>query len=174
MCKEDAEPPELTPGEEAAQLHLAAVGSVAGDWALLETHLDSLALELANIDDPAGLCFTAQISGWARKLDAYLAVARLRGAKRSVGTPFDAFAKAISGLAEQRNRVVHDPWLLEDGIPPQRLEISARKKLRSQMVTASTDEIIELSAHILTRLNELLALHDAVKADIAASRHKLR
>jgi hypothetical protein len=67
------------------------------------------ALMLAQIPQQTGLCLTAQIGGSARKLDAYIAIARLRGADKFMGE-LDALAKATTALSERRNRVVHDPW----------------------------------------------------------------
>lgn len=152
---------------DESRLHLAAVGSVAGTWALFESFLDTLALELAGIDK-AGLCLTAQIAGSSRKLDAYIAIARLLGCEKLAGD-FEKFAKDTAGLAERRNRVVHDPWLMLKGQLPQRMEVTARKKLRSQMVPVSTLDILALDENIRAHIIRFLNLHGKVKSEIGAS-----
>lgn len=152
---------------EAAKEHLAAIGLVAGAWALFETFLDSLALELAQIDSPAGFCFTAQISGWNRKLDAYIAVARLRGLKST--KELEKFAKDTAGLAEQRNRVVHDPWLLEGGKLPTRFEVTARRVLRTEHVEVPTEKVLALDKTITAHVQRFISLHETIVAELAAS-----
>lgn len=154
---------------EAAQRHLAAVGSVAGTWATFEIILDGRTLWLAGMPDAlAGLCLTAQIIGAARKLDAYIAVAKLRGAEKTA-PKLEKFAKETAVLAEQRNRVVHDPWLFQTDQIPQRLEITARKKLRSMLVPVSTDDMEKLDKRIAEHITRFFKLNDEVLAEIGAS-----
>lgn len=176
MADETSEPEdcsELTPDQEAAQFHLAMVGSIAGDWALFETFLDGYALTLANFDNPLGYCFTAQVIGSARKLDAYIAVARARGAKKHNGE-LDQFAKDTAALAERRNRVVHDPWKFETGLDPKRLEITARRKLRTEWIPVSSAELIELNRAIQGHVDRFCELHDRIAAEIETLRGKPR
>lgn len=153
---------------EAAIQHFAAIGQVAATSALLETFLDTLALELADITSEAGLCFTAQIAGSARKMDAYIAVARFRGAKKIV-PDLEKFAKVTAALAERRNRIVHDPWSVEQGQTPERMEVTARRILRSQMVPVSTDDILKLVADIRAHIFNLLEIDDQIRSEIGAS-----
>jgi hypothetical protein len=115
--------------KEAA--HFSAIGFVASEWAALEVRIDQATLQLSRISVQVGFCLTAQIAGIARKLDAYTAIARHR-----VGDGFLSelrkFKNDATGLAEQRNRVVHDPWTFQLG-STKRLEITARGKLRQHV-----------------------------------------
>ena len=156
-----------SPAEIAAGTqHYTAVGLVAGTWAAFELQLDSHALELAKIPTNAGNCFTAQILGSANKLNAYMAVAQLRGAKRHVGE-LETFAKDTVGLSEQRNRVVHDTWML-DGMTPFRFEVTAKRKLRRLRVATPTAEVEKLSITIGMHINRFLALHERIAAEVGA------
>jgi hypothetical protein len=152
-----------------AALHHAAIGSVASSWAIFELLIDAKALELADIEVTAGLCFTAQISGSARKLDAYIAIARLRGAGSFAGE-LDAFAKDTTGLAERRNRIVHDPWQIFGA--PFRTEITARRKLRAMQVSVSSADVRTCNIDILLHIGRFLARHAKIRTAIAASRGK--
>src|ERR1700719_460078 len=99
-----------TPQElsQSDTLHLAAIGMVASGWAGFEVLIDTFALQLARSRGSWGYCFTAQVIGPARKLDAYISVARLRGADKFI-PELESFVKDTVGLGERRNRVVHDP-----------------------------------------------------------------
>jgi hypothetical protein len=148
--------------------HLAAVGSVAGHWAVMEMHIDVCALQLAGLgNEQVGLCFTAQITGSARKLDAYIAVAKLKGAEKTAAE-LDKFAKDTARLSEQRNRAVHDPWHIEKDQTPLRIEVTARKKLRLKMVPVSTEELLSLTKSIRAHAERFLKLNEAIKAEIAS------
>jgi hypothetical protein len=142
-------------------------------WPSFEALLDGLALELADIPSEVGLCFTAQVAGSARKLDAYIAVAKVRGAKKASALLEGDFAKRTAALAEQRNRAVHDPWLIQEGNIPQRFEITARRKLRSEMVPVTTDDLITLAKHIEEHTRRFFEIDEQIRTQIGASHETL-
>jgi hypothetical protein len=142
-----------------AKFHLAAVGLIASNWAGFELGLDKASLSLARIPETTGFCFTAQVIGPARKLDAYTALARLRGAKKFIGE-LDIFSQDTTKLAERRNRIVHDPWyVFVAQSSPCRLETTARRKLRHQFVQVTKDEILSIINDIDSHAKRFLALH---------------
>jgi hypothetical protein len=102
--------PQFLTQSEEIRTHLATIGLVASSWAGFELAIDMSALAVANISQQVGLCLTAQISGSARKLDAYIAIARQRGADKNFLQELNTLAKETTALAERRNRAVHDPW----------------------------------------------------------------
>jgi hypothetical protein len=61
--------------------HFAAVGRITSLWAEFELQIDAAAIKLAKVAMAPGLCLTSQIMGASRKLDAYLALAELRGSQ---------------------------------------------------------------------------------------------
>jgi hypothetical protein len=78
----ESKPKFFTPKQRSARReHYELIGTIASAWAALEATIDIQALRMAKIDIRPGLCFTAQMSGHGRKLDAYFACARLRGAE---------------------------------------------------------------------------------------------
>ena len=56
--------------------HYAMIGMIAAEWAYFESLIDRYTQRLAGIDDHVGTCLTSQIAGHARKLDAYIALAK--------------------------------------------------------------------------------------------------
>jgi hypothetical protein len=148
-----------------AQRHLAAIGLVAAHWAAFETAIDFYALGLARIRRSVGYCFTSQVIGPARKLDAYIAIARMRGGDKFAGRLED-FAKKTEALAERRNRVVHDPWLIIGGDIPSRWETTARRKLRHLFVEVPTTEVLKLGHEISDHTKFFINLHRDIVASI--------
>jgi hypothetical protein len=129
--------------------HFAAVGRVASNWSLLELDIDGFAWELAGIDSEIGACFTAQVSGSARKFDALLALSEHLGVPAPVVSKLRKLAKTDAmALAEKRNRVVHDPWLIIRHGHGGRLEVTARRTVRTEIVTVPTSNVLELAQEI--------------------------
>lgn len=154
---------------DAQLLHYAAMGSVAAEWAWLELWIDFKTLELAKIPLEVGLCITAQVSGSARKLDAYIALARQLGAKQTV-RDLTIFAQAMTKLAERRNRIVHDAWVIDkDSHTAVRLEATARKVLQFRTVIVETKDIKSLSAEITAHLNKFDEIHSLVISELSTS-----
>ena len=149
---------------EAAKKHYTAVGMVAGTWASFEIQIDNHALELAKIPYGHGNCFTAQIMGSANKLNAYIAIAQLCGAKRTIEA-LEFFAKDTVKLSERRNRTVHDPWILGDNESPHRYEITAKRKLRKLLVPTPTPKIVKLSTEIVAHIERFISIDSKVKAE---------
>lgn len=151
--------------EDERLKHLAAVGNVASEWAWFELWLDMKTLEMGDIPLETGICLTSQIAGAGRKLDAYIALATHLGTKVSP-KEFQKYAKETTNLSERRNRVVHDPWLIEEGTPPTRLEATARKKLRFLVIPFSTEHTNNLADEIRDHLLRFNDIHRRVMEDV--------
>lgn len=151
------------PGELSKE-HYAAIGQVAAEWAEFEILLDISTLMLAKIKMKLGFCLTAQIAGSARKLDAYIALAQQLGADKKTIKTLNTFAKDTVGLAEQRNRTVHDSWSALGGA--HRFEVTARKVLRTEMIPVSVEELVALAKRIDAHSQHFYNLSRDVKAEV--------
>jgi hypothetical protein len=149
--------------------HYADVGLVASSWAAFEHYIDLISIDLGRIPQKIGICFTAQISGSARKLDAYFAIARLHGAS-TFSQELDKFSKDTFALAERRNRVIHDTWLTAEtgGGVARRLEATARRILRHEYIPIAPGELSILITDIMNQMARLRDLHERIKAVICA------
>lgn len=127
--------------------------------------IDAKTLELAKIKFETGLCITTQIAGPARKLDAYIAVARHLGVKKVI-SDLESFAKDTTSLSERRNRIVHDPWIVEKNHIPSRLEATARKTLRFLLVPVDTAEICKLCSSIKDHTERFAIIHRAIFSEL--------
>lgn len=146
-----SEPRSLFPTLPAS--HYSAIGKVAANWAAFEHLAESALWKLADVGDEPGLCLTAQIPNTARRLDALLALVRLRGGSEALASRINKFAEATHALTEKRNRVIHDSW--HWNVATQRalrLEMSAQKRLLYGFVAMPEDEIDaiveEIAVHI--------------------------
>ena len=130
------------------RLHYAAIGRVAAAWAYFETIIDSSSIQLAGLLEDTGICFTANIMGVGRKLDTFIALARLNGISKKLTADLHKFAEDARGLGTQRDRVAHDAWFFPHPDSPYRLEITAVKLARIEQVPVTTQELLQLSEKI--------------------------
>jgi hypothetical protein len=103
------------PPDDHTIFHL--VGRVAAEWARLEYSLDRVIWSLSYTICPRPACLTAQFMGTTPRYRALIAQLRLR----SCSEP--EFAKYIPRIEkmmtqtyepqDQRNRIIHDPWLVD-------------------------------------------------------------
>jgi hypothetical protein len=140
--------------------HYAAMGRIASYWSQFEAEVDLASIRLAKVHIRNGLCFTSQIAGIGRKLDAYISLARLREPNFPNGLvkKLCQFAESATGLSEQRNRVIHDIWQFNHPSVPERQEMTARKKFKIASIPTDTTELLELASKIddfRTKFDEL-------------------
>ena len=139
--------PEAARKFKAARLsrdHYAAIGQVAARWSELESAIEIFLGSAARVNDDIATCFTAQMIGIRPRLDAYIALVKYRGAHKRWDASLEKFAQRAVALAERRNRVIHDMWILDEPERPLRLEGTARRKLRIDPVPVSTRELLAL------------------------------
>jgi hypothetical protein len=158
------EMPEITePDLDLSKEFYAAIGHVVVEWSDFEFLVDISTLTLAKINNRMGCCLTAQIAGSARKLDAYISIAQFLGAKKNVKA-LNTLAKDAQGLAEQRNRIVHDSWTSLGGF--HRFEVTARKVLRAEFIPVSVDDLAKTAENIRLLGDRFHGLTKEVKAEL--------
>jgi hypothetical protein len=131
-----------------SNIHFAVIGRIAALWSYLESVIDRWLWTFAEIQPEIGVCFTAQMIGPRPRIDAFIALVRQLGAAKSWNDILEKFAKDAQGLAEQRNRAIHDVWQMDDPTCPQRLEATAKRAARLLKVHVPTKELIALADKI--------------------------
>jgi hypothetical protein len=150
---------------EISSEHYAAIGQVASNWAFFEQVVNGALWHLAQVEEKAGACLTAQIPGINRSLEALLALVQLRGGSKLSVSKLNKFVEATNSLVRKRNRIVHDPWEVDQKtFNPSRFEISAQKTLifgnqvvPTQELKAIADEIWEHTVRFDNLMKEVLA-----------------
>jgi hypothetical protein len=167
--KEDPEQvPNLQKMEDArvSNEHYAAIGRVAATWAYFEAVVDSWISAFILRPPAVTACVTSQMVGPRSRLDAFIALARLLGARKKWNRALEEFANDAIGLGERRNRAVHDVWDLSQPTTPRRLEATAKKTLRLLKVHVPTSELIELAAQIGELANRFDDLASGIFSEI--------
>jgi hypothetical protein len=146
--------------------HYSAIGRVAANWALFEATIDDRGIELSGIPYETGVCFASQIMGSRPKLESFIALVRHLGIPTHFNGKLEDFAKNVTRLNEQRNRVVHDPWILSKPGKPQRYETTAKRKLRIKLIEVSTEDITKLANNIEGLIFGFLDLVDSIRKSL--------
>lgn len=171
MGRKPAEPPPKRSSPRYSSLaerdHFAAIGRVAVGWSFFEFFLDHFAAELLKLEDHAAICLQAQVIGPARKMDAYIAAARWATDKKFL-KDLEEFARDTTRLAEQRNRVIHDSWIVYENLPPHRFEITAKRLIRREAIPMPTEDVIALSDKIISHNLRFRELHERILASLEA------
>lgn len=150
-------------------VYYAAIGKVTITWAFFEIIIDTHIWRLAQVDTDHGACMTAQIAGSGRKLDALMSLVRHRIGEGPWTKKLNAFAQSTTGLAERRNRMIHDPLVKLDGEQhPRRIGITAKKQLLVTNQPQPVTEILRLGQNIHSQHAALEAIMAEVDAAIAA------
>ena len=134
--------------------HFAAIGKVASAWAFIEAVIDTYCHELAGINYFVGVCFTSQVAGPARKMDALFALARYKKGDDAVGKTLAKLRERVLSAAERRNRVVHDTWSSGDR-DPKRFQATARGKVIADWVDVPTAELLSLETELAVLADQL-------------------
>jgi hypothetical protein len=94
--------------------HYTIIGRVACRWATLEALIDGVIADLAQCGAEEMTCVTAQLIGPAKRMDALIALFTPRKGSDGLRKQLKAFQGRIQQLGEDRNKVVHDPLLLNE------------------------------------------------------------
>ena len=129
-------------------------------------------LRLAGFDLRLGTCITVQIIGPGRKLNAYVSIARLLGVADSTIKKLLSFQQRTFYLAEKRNRVVHDQWMIFPGGQTFRFEITANKKLIAEYIDHPTETVEALIVQIRQFTARFERLDEAIIRSLPASPDK--
>jgi hypothetical protein len=108
------------------------IASIASCWAHIEYYVNNSIWIVAAVDSKTGACMTSQIYTLQGRLAALLSLLKLHGAPNGIISRVNKFTDTIRGPQENRNRVIHDIWLMDNRNPETmgRLETTAPKKLQ--------------------------------------------
>jgi hypothetical protein len=128
---------------------------------------------LIDTDTDRGACVTAQIQGWVGKLNAIYSLASLLGVDKKVLKNIEKYTHKTNGIAQYRNRIVHDPWMM--GLESQlhyRLEISwtSDKKFTFEHKPHTFDDLTTIIKKLDAHSKQLWTLWEEIKADPSLKR----
>jgi hypothetical protein len=124
-----------------------AIGMVAESWAQLEQSADYSIWHLAGVNYEVGACITAHLQSLNRRLQALMSLVRLKLPDSPVLSEMNKFIGHTDGLARERNRAVHDPWIMH-GDMPGRFQITAERRLIFEFQPDTSDRLRSLATKI--------------------------
>lgn len=94
------------------------IGRVAAEWAQLEHTLDRTIWKLAKVPGSRGACVTAQMMGVWPRFNAIEALLTQRSGKlpamQEFIKPVQTLTRKCRDTSEERNRIIHDPWYVDE------------------------------------------------------------
>lgn len=146
---------------------MIALGRLATAWSEYELHLNIYIWELANVEKIAGSCMTSQMIGPGPRLRCLLSLLELRKAPAEIINAFNSHATKAEKIGRQRNRLIHDPWMLESKTGQiNRIEITADKHVRHAFVGGEVKEIDELFFKLSKLIDEAESLWSRVETEL--------
>lgn len=149
--------------------HLALIGKVADAWSQLEFQIDVAIWHLAATEQQLSACITSQFMSIHPRLKALTALVTVRGGSEQSISDIQSFSGRVSGLAEKRNRCVHDPRYRDrttGGIT--RLEITAKPKVQFGFLPEPKSELQEFIDRIYEKMEEFGHLRTRILNEIDA------
>jgi hypothetical protein len=139
--------------------HYAAVGAFVSNWAAFDAMVTSAIWQIGEIEDAIGACLTSQIYTLDGKFKALVSVLQVRGNLEKVISKVNKFHDEVRALSQYRNRLIHDPILFKvDKAAPQRLQISADKKLVMGYTDEPTENVLAQAKKVVDAIEKFEAI----------------
>ncbi|MFY9656899.1 MAG: hypothetical protein WAK01_09975 [Methylocystis sp.] len=131
------------PGLQFPPEYAELIAHVVTTWSNLEFGVNQTIWALADAPQAYGACITSQLTSLHSRLNALVALMRVRGCSDKLISRVNKFAEDVRGAQEKRNRIIHDPWLnsVEWPMILGRIEITAPKKLTISAKSISVDDL---------------------------------
>ena len=142
------------------------IARIASCWARIEYDVSATIWALADVRPALGACITAQIYTFNGRLNALLALAKMRRVDDKIISRINRFAENSRSGQDKRNRTVHDLWMQDNGNPGNmgRLRITAEKKLAFKIQSVMFPEIKKDLETIEDLSTEFSAIRDVIDA----------
>ena len=156
------------PQIEAA--HFEAIGRVVDACAGLDLSIDFTIWELLKVDQLDGACVTAQFISIHPRLKALIALARINGATTSADELASFYGEA-GGLADRRNRLIHDKRLVNYHTKEVvRFGIATKKSLEFGSKLETIDELNTFAEKMKSMTEKFETIAEKVRKEISTSR----
>lgn len=149
------------------------IGRVAAEWAMLEHVLDLTIWEISELTQPVGACITSQIMGATNRYGAIIGLCKHLPSYQKYHPIYIELMNSGYKMQEDRNRIVHDPWFVEQSTKASsQLRSMPRKELRFGFVERNDAYIQSVLDTIEHRVERLLELWSSIRDERAAIARK--
>lgn len=144
--------------------YYTAIGRIAAGWAHYELIINHAIWEVANVEQHAGACITAQIIAPVARFKALLALLSLRGASVAAVNRINSLSGTAQDLADRRNRILHDSSAVHKTTREfSQLRITANRTLKFDFVPVPMSELKQTEERIKKLIIDTgAAIQDAI------------
>lgn len=155
MTSNKTKPPDIEP-------RLTLVGKISAEWARLETGFDITIMDLVGGDSERLHCVTAQFTSYHSKLLAIESLLHHHNAPENTRKQLRRFKGALGEIAQQRNRVIHDPWIWPGEGDVEQLRPRSKKKDGDSTV----EEFERLLSSIKSQIERFRKVRDQILKNV--------
>jgi hypothetical protein len=143
-----------------------SIANAANNWAYLEYFVNSSIWLLAGVAPALGACLTSQIYTINARLDALVALMKLRRVDAALIKRVNKFQNSVRDAQDIRNRIVHDLWLNDNHSRANmgKFRITAARELKFGIDSITREALNADLAKIENRQAEASAIRDAIVA----------
>jgi hypothetical protein len=136
------------------------IAQAANHWAWVELEVHWMLWALMEVHPTVGACLTSQVYTFTAKLDALMALMKLRSVPETFIKKVTKFAERSRSALDARNRFVHDVWLTDNwnSAAMGRTSMSARKVLDFKTQTVEINSLQADLGKIVSAQKEASAL----------------
>lgn len=144
--------------------YYTSIGRIASGWAHFEVMVNHAIWELANVEQHAGACITAQIISPNARFKALVSLIQLRGGTKEAVGRLNTLSGKADGVARERNRIVHDLSAVHQETGEfKQLRITADRKLDFGFVPVHLHEMKAIERRISKLIKDCgKAIQDAI------------
>jgi hypothetical protein len=151
--------------------HDAAIGKIARRWGELEHEIDWFTWTLAAVEPHLGACITSQVMSIYGKLNSVIALAQLNGVDEKLIKKLKTFQGGVSGLADRRNRAIHDARILNETGEICRLQVTTKPPIYGPQPETLAD-LAALAKDIRREYWRFREIREAIATGLLALPHR--
>jgi len=154
---------------ESSSAHYELIGAIATAWAGLEFEIDMLLWALVGGRQHRLACLTAQMVSIHARLNALTSICHVRNIGKDTLAKLKSFAGSTGGLAEARNRAVHDPLVrMGQASEVYRITITAKGAPAFGPVAQPIEALRDTLRKIIKCKDDFQGVHTAIVAELRA------
>ena len=137
--------------------HLVAIARAADTWNQMEFLVDRAMWKLVHAEQPVVACLTSQFNGIFPRMNALISLVTLFKLSEEAVKSFKKQSGNLGALSSRRNRIVHDPRFIRDGIDIVRYAVvGGRASLRFGSEIETIKELDDFRADVNAARKEFL------------------
>lgn len=154
-------------GAQPHHEHFKRIGIVCAEWASFEARLDLTIQVLTTLEPSVAAAITSQINGPVPRLRVILSLLEIKGVAKTTRGKIVELMGRTHGIADERNRVVHDAWYYEHTEQSVQQRRSGRigKSFVHEYRKVTADDLDDLTRRIHEHHMSFMAIYIEIQDD---------